>query len=91
MYSNYARIATFAHLGHKDFTIEDVLRDLDCDFEDIKGMIRDSAAELLRVKPDILSVAVSSLDVPLQPEITVTTEETQEQTADDEEIGGLSL
>ncbi len=54
-------------------------------------MIRDSAAELLRVKPDILSVAVSSLDVPLQPEITVTTEETQEQTADDEEIGGLSL
>ena len=84
------RIATFAHLGHKNFTIEDVLRDLDCDFDDIKGMIRDSAAELLRVKPDILSVAVSSLDVPFQPEISVKTEETQNMTVD-EEISGLSL
>ena len=84
------RIATFAHLGHKDFTIEDTLKDLDCDFDDIKGMIRDSAAEILRTKPDIVSVEVSSLDIPFQPEITVTTEETEEQTAD-EEIGGLSL
>ena len=84
------RIATFAHLGHKDFTIEDVLKDLDCDFEDIKGMIRDSAAELLRAKPDISSVEVSSLDIPFQPELTVKTEETQDMTAD-EDIGGLSL
>ena len=84
------RIATFAHLGHKDFTIEDTLKDLDCDFDDIEGMIRDSAAEILRTKPDIVSVEVSSLDTPFQPEITVTTEETEEQTAD-EEIGGLSL
>lgn len=84
------RIATFAHLGHKDFTIEDTLKDLDCDFDDIKGMIRDSAAEILRTKPDIVSVEVSRLDIPFQPEITVTTEETEEQTAD-EEIGGLSL
>ena len=53
-------------------------------------MIRDSAAEILRTKPDIVSVEVSSLDTPFQPEITVTTEETEEQTAD-EEIGGLSL
>ena len=85
------RIATFAHLGYKDFTIDDVLKEIDCDFEDIKGMIRDSAAELLRAKPDISSVEVSSLDTPFQPELTVTTEETQEMTADDEEIGGLSL
>ena len=84
------RIATFAHLGYKDFTIDDVLKEIDCDFEDIKGMIRDSAAELLRAKPDISSVEVSSLDIPLQPEISVTTEETQNMTAD-EEIGGLSL
>ena len=84
------RIATFARLGHKDFTIEDVLKDLDCDFEDIKGMILDSAAELLRAKPDISSVEVSSLDIPFQPELTVKTEETKDMTAD-EEIGGLSL
>ena len=85
------RIATFAHLGYKDFTIDDVLKEIDCDFEDIKGMIRDSAAELLRAKPDISSVEVSSLDTPFQPELTVTTEETQDTTADNEEIGGLSL
>ena len=84
------RIATFAHLGHKDFTIEDVLKDLDCDFDDIKGMIRDSVAEILKTKPDITAVEVSDLNVPLQPEITVATEETEEQTAD-EEISGLSL
>ena len=54
-------------------------------------MIRDSAAELLRAKPDISSVEVSSLDTPFQPELTVTTEETQDTTADNEEIGGLSL
>lgn len=85
------RIAYFARLGHKDFTIEDTLKELNCDFDDIKGMIRDSAAEILRTKPDIVSVEVSSLETPFQPEITVTTEETQEQTADDEEISGLSL
>lgn len=84
------RIATFAHLGYKDFTIDDVLKEIDCDFEDIKGMIRDSAAELLRAKPDISSVEVSSLDTPFQPELTVTTEETQDMTAD-EELSGLSL
>ena len=84
------RIATFAHLGHKDFTIEDVLKDLDCDFEDIKGMIRDSAAELLRANPDISSVEVCSLDIPFQPELIVKTEEIQDMTAD-EDIGGLSL
>ena len=83
------RIDTFAHLGYKDFTIDDVLKEIDCDFEDIKGMIRDSAAELLRAKPDISSVEVSSLDTPFQPELTVTTEETQDMTA--EELSGLSL
>ena len=84
------RIATFAHLGHKDFTIEDVLKDLNCDFDDIKELIRNAVAEKLNTKPDISSVEVSDLDIPLQPEISVTTEETQNMTAD-EEIGGLSL
>lgn len=84
------RIATFAHLGNRDFTVEDVLKELLYDFDDIKELIRDSVVEILRTKPDITAVEVSNLDVPLQPEITVTTEETEEQTAE-EEISGLSL
>ena len=84
------RIATFAHLGNRDFTVEDVLKELLYDFDDIKELIRDSVVEILRTKPDITAVEVSNLDVPLQPEITVTTKETQEQTAD-EELSGLSL
>lgn len=84
------RIATFAHLGHKDFTIEDVLKDLDCDFDDIKELIRNAVAEKLNAKPDISSVEASDLDIPLQPDISVTTEETQDMTAD-EELSGLSL
>lgn len=59
------RIATFAHLGHKDFTIEDVLKDLDCDFDDIKELIRNAVAEKLNAKPDISSVEASDLDIPL--------------------------
>ena len=85
------KIATFAHLGHKDFTIEDTLKDLDCDFDDIKELIRNAVAEKLNAKPDISSVEVSDLDIPLQPDISVKTEETQDMTADTEEIGGLSL
>lgn len=85
------RIATFAHLGHTDFTVEDTLKDLDCNFDDVKGMIRDAVAEKLNAKPDIASVRVSDLDIPLQPEITVTIEENEEMVADNEEISGLSL
>ena len=84
------RIATFAHLGNREFTVEDVLKELLYDFDDIKELIRDSVVEILRTKPDISSVEVSDLDIPLQPEISVTTEETQDMTAD-EEISGLSL
>ena len=83
------RIATFAHLGHKDFTIEEVLKDLDCDYHDIKRMIRDSVAEILKEKPDISAVVVSDLDLPCQPDITVTIKEEQEMTT--EELSGLSL
>ena len=84
------RIATFAHLGNREFTVEDVLKELLYDFDDIKELIRDSVVEILRTKPDIKAVEVNNLDIPLQPEITVTTEETEEQTAD-EELSGLSL
>ena len=84
------RIATFAHLGQRDFTLEDVLNDLNCDFDDIHRLIRSSVAEILQEKPDISAVKVCDLEISFQPEITVTTEETQTMTAD-EEIGGLSL
>lgn len=84
------RIATFAHLGQREFSIEDVLDELDCDYHDIKRLIRDSAAEILKEKTDISAVVVSDLDLPCQPDITVTIKEEQEVTAE-EEISGLSL
>ena len=84
------RIATLAHLGHRDFTLEDVLNDLNCDFDDIRSLIRSSVAEILKEKTDISAVKVCDLELPFQPEITVTTEETQTKTAD-EEFSGLSL
>ncbi|WP_295072675.1 DUF6329 domain-containing protein [Ruminococcus sp.] len=85
------RIATFAHLGHKDFTIEDVLKDLDCSLDDVHDMLLNAIAQKVRKLDGISSVEVSNLNIPLQPEITVTTEETQNMIADTEEIGGLSL
>ena len=84
------RIATFAHLGQKEFTIEDVLNELDCDLRDIKRLIRDSAAEILKEKTDISAVVVSDLDLPCQPDITVTIKEEQDMTAD-ESISGPSF
>ena len=84
------RIATLAHLGRSDFTIEDVLNDLNCDFDDIRRLIRSSVAEILKEKPDISTVNVCDLDISFQPEITVTTQETQNLTADGE-LSGLSF
>jgi len=84
------RIATFAHLGQKEFSIEDVLDELDCDYHAIKRLIRDSAAEILKEKPDISAVVVSDLDLPFQPDITVTIKEEQDMNAD-EGISGPSF
>ena len=50
------RIATFAHLGQREFSIEDVLDELDCDYHAIKRLMRDSAAEILKEQPDISAV-----------------------------------
>ena len=85
------RIATFAHLGHKDFTIEDTLKDLDCSLDDVRDILLNAIAQKVSKLDGISSVEVSNLNIPLQPEITVTTEETEEQTVDSEEIGGISL
>ena len=84
------RIATIAHLGHKDFTIEDTLKELDCSLDDVHDMLFNAIAQKVRNLDGISSVEVSNLSIPLQPEITVTTEETEEQIAD-EELSGLSL
>ncbi len=85
------RIATFAHLGHKDFTIEDTLKDLDCSLDDVRDILLNAIAQKVSKLDGISSVEVSNLNIPLQPEITVTTEETEEQTVDSEEISGISL
>ncbi len=53
-------------------------------------MLLNAIAQKVRNLDGISSVEVSNLSIPLQPEITVTTEETEEQTAD-EELSGLSL
>lgn len=91
--SNIAdRIATFAHLGSKDFSLEDTMRDLGYDFDDIKEMLLHAVAQKISAMNGIHSVEVNNLCVPLQLEITVTTvEETEDMTAKNEEIGGLSL
>lgn len=83
------RIATSAHLGNKDFFLEDIMKDLDCDFDDVKHMILHAVAQKINSRADISAVEVSELDIPFQPEITVTaTEEAENMTA--EEISGLS-
>lgn len=85
------RIATFAHFGHKDFTIEDTLKELDCDTDDLKALIRNAVAEKLNAKADISLVEVSDLDIPFQPDISVTIEENHEIAAEKEELGGISF
>ena len=86
------RMATFAHLGNRDFAFDDVLNDLDSSPEEIKGMLIKAVAQKIEAKGDIASVKVSGLDTPLQPEITVITkEETVESAAETEELGGLSF
>ena len=86
------RIATFARLGSRDFSLEDVLKDLDCSFDDVKDMMAHAVAQKVSSLDGISSVEVSELDIPQQPEITVITkEEMEESAAEDEELGGLSF
>lgn len=89
------RIAIFVRHGYRDFTIDDVLQELDCDFDDVKKMMTHAVAQKLSQMDGIASVEVSNLDIPFQPDLTVIMkEETEDMTADIEEtmsIGGLSL
>ena len=68
------RIADAVHQGYKDFTIDDVLQDLDCNFNEVKSMMTNAVAQKLSQIDGIASVEVSNLDVPFQPDISVNME-----------------
>lgn len=65
------RIAAFAHRSYSEFSLDDVLEDLGCDFDEVKKMFVESVAELLNDRSDIRLVKVNDLDIPFQPELTV--------------------
>ncbi len=69
------RIAVFARLSYSEFSLDDVLQELDCDFDDVKKMLVEAAAEILNERDDIRSVRINDLDIPFQPDITVESEE----------------
>ncbi len=72
------RIANFVRCGYKDFTIDDVLKDLDCDFNEVKDMMSHAVAQKLSTMDGIASVEVSNLDIPFQPDISVKMENSEE-------------
>ncbi len=72
------RIVNAVRHGYRDFTIDDVLKDLDCDFNDVKEMMSHAVAQKLSQMDDIASVEVSNLDIPFQPDISVKMENSEE-------------
>ncbi len=65
------RIEIFTRLGNSEFSFDDVLQDLGCDFDEVKKMLVESAAEILNGRDNIRSVKVNDLDIPFQPDISV--------------------
>ena len=78
------RIANAIRHGYRDFTIDDVLHDLDCDFNEVKEIMSHAVAQKLSQMDGIASVEVSNLDVPFQPDISVKTENIEEQSEEPE-------
>ena len=76
------RIAIFARLSYSEFSLEDILQELNCDFDDVKKMLIEAAAEMLNERNDISSVRINDLNIPFQPDISVEINPTQT-----EEIG----
>ena len=72
------RIANAVQHGYRDFTIDDVLQDLDCDLDEVKEMMTHAVAQKLSTMDGISSVEVSNLNVPFQPDISVKTETIEE-------------
>lgn len=65
------RIAMFAKLGYSEFSLDDVLQDIGCDFDEVKKMLVEAAAEILNERKNIQSVKIHDLNVPFQPDISV--------------------
>ena len=78
------RIANAVQHGYKDFTIDDVLQELDCDFNEIKEMMTHAVAQKLSSMDGISSVEVSNLNVPFQPDISVEMENIEELSGEPE-------
>ena len=72
------RIVNAVRHGYRDFTIDDVLKDLDCDFNEVKDMMSHAVAQKLSTMDGISSVEVSNLDIPFQPDISVKIENSEE-------------
>lgn len=80
------RIAVFAHLDYSEFSFDDVLQDLDCDFDDVKKMFIEATVEMLNERNDIRSVKINDLDIPFQPDIKVEAESANEDLSEETEI-----
>ena len=78
------RIANAVRYGYRDFTTDDVLQDLDCDFNEVKEMMTNVVAQKLSTMDGIGSVEVSNLDVPFQPDISVKMGNSEEITEEPE-------
>lgn len=72
------RIVNAVRHGYRDFTIDDVLKDLDCDFNEVKDMMSHAVAQKLSTMDGIASVEVSNLDIPFQPDISVNMENSED-------------
>ena len=72
------RIANFVRHGYRDFTIDDVLKDLDCNFNEVKEMMTHAVAQKLSTMDGIASVEVSNFDIPFQPDISVNMENSED-------------
>ncbi len=72
------RIVNAVRHGYRDFTIDDVLKDLDCDFNEVKDMMSHAVAQKLSSMDGIASVEVSNFDIPFQPDISVKMENSEE-------------
>lgn len=72
------RIANAIRQGYRDFTIDDVLQDLNCDFNEVKEMMTHAVTQKLSQMDGIASVEVSNFDVPFQPDFSVKMENSEE-------------
>lgn len=69
------RIEIFTRLGNSEFSFDDVLEDLGCNFDEVKKMFVESAAEILNGRNNIRSVKINDIDIPFQPDISIEIEE----------------